>query len=88
MDVDTFLSRLAAIYPVLEGGGIREEVEGVRTAPPPADDRLSVASSLALQRLADRGAITLDAVADAKARILDLGSGTKRVSRVRREPAA
>lgn len=88
VDVDTFLSRLAAIYPVLEGGSIREEVEGVRTAPPPTDDRLSVASSLALQRLADRGAITLDAVADAKARILDLGSGTKRVSRVRREPAA
>ena len=88
MDVDTFLSRLAAIYPVLEGGSIREEVEESRTAPLPADDRLSTATSLALQRLADRGVIALDAVADAKARILDFGSGTKRVSRVRRELTA
>jgi hypothetical protein len=32
--------------------------------------------------------IALDAVADAKAKILDLGSGTKRVSRVRRETTA
>jgi hypothetical protein len=88
VDVNVFLSRLAAIYPVLEGGSVREEVEANSTVPPANDGSLSVASSLALQRLADRGSISLDVVADAKARILDLGGSTKRVSRVRRGTAA
>lgn len=88
VDMDMFLSRLAAIYPVLEGGSVREEVEASSTVPPAVDGRLSVASSLALQRLADRGSISLDVVADAKARILDFGGSTKRVSRVRRGTAA
>lgn len=83
VEVDLFLSRLAAIYPVLEGGSVREELEAMRTAPPPTDDRLSVSTSFALQRLADQGSISLDAVADAKARILDFGVGTKRVTHVR-----
>lgn len=87
VDIDVFLTRLAAIYPVLEGGSVREEVEASSTAPPANDGRLSVASSLALQRLADRGSISLDVVADAKARILDFGGSTKRVSRVRRGTA-
>ncbi len=88
VDMDMFLSRLAAIYPVLEGGSVREEVEASSTVPPAVDGRLSVASSLALQRLADRGLILLDVVADARARILDFGGNTKRVSRVRRGTAA
>lgn len=88
VDMDVFLTRLAAIYPVLEGGSVREEVEANRTVPPASDGSLSVASSLALQRLADRGSISLDVFADAKARILDFGSSTKRVSRVRRGTAA
>ncbi len=88
IDVDLFLNRLAAIYPVLEGGSIREQVEANRTMPPANDGSLSVASSLALQRLADRGSISLDVVADAKARILDFGGTTKRVSRVQRGDAA
>ncbi len=84
VDVDVFMSRLSEIYPILEGGVIRDEVEAHRTATPPADGRLSVGTSLALQRLAERGALSLDVVADARARILDLGGNTKRVSRVRR----
>ena len=88
VDMDVFLTRLAAIYPVLEGGSVREEVEASRTIPPANDGSISVASSLALQRLADRGSISLDVVADAKARILDFGGSTKRVSRVRRGTAA
>jgi hypothetical protein len=88
VDIDMFLTRLAAIYPVLEGGSVREEVEASSTVPPANDGSLSVASSLALQRLADRGSISLDVVADAKARILDFGGSTKRVSRVRRGTAA
>jgi len=88
VEMDVFLSRLAAIYPVLEGGSVREEVEANRTAPTPADGRLSVASSLALQRLHDRGSITLGVVADAKIKILDFGGNTKRVSRVRKGAVA
>ena len=88
VDIDVFLNRLAAIYPVLEGGSVREEVEASSTVPPANDGRLSVASSLALQRLADRGSISLDVVADAKARILDFGGSTKRVSRVRQGASA
>jgi hypothetical protein len=88
LEIDLFLARLAVIYPVLEGGSVRAEVEAMRTAAPSADDRLSVATSLALQRLADRGAITLEAVADAKSRILDFGMSTRRVSRVRLGVAA
>ncbi len=88
VDIDVFLNRLAAMYPVLEGGTVREEVEASSTVPPANDGRLSVASSLALQRLADRGSISLDVVADAKARILDFGGSTKRVSRARRGTVA
>lgn len=84
VDMDVFLLRLAAIYPVLESGSVREEVEENRTVPHAIDGRLSVASSLALQRLHDRGAITLGVVADAKAKILNFGGSTKRVSRVRK----
>ena len=83
LEIDLFLSRLAAIYPVLDGGSVREELEAMRTVSPVTEDRLSISSSFALQRLADRGAISLDAVADAKSRILDFGVGTKRVSHVR-----
>ncbi|SOY40290.1 conserved hypothetical protein [Cupriavidus phytorum] len=82
IEIDLFLLRLAAIYPVLDGGSVREELEAMRTTPPAADDRLSISLSLALQRLADRGSISLDAVADAKSRILDFGGGTKRASHV------
>lgn len=88
VDMDVFLTRLAAIYPVLEGGSVREEVEANRTVPTASAGSLSVASSLALQRLADRGSISLDVFADAKARILDFGGSTKRVSRVRRGTVA
>nr|ART37006.1 D251 [uncultured bacterium] len=88
VDMEVFLSRLAALYPVLEGGSVREEVEANSTVPRAIDGSLSVASSLALQRLADRGSISLDVVADAKARILNFGGSNKRVSRIRRGTAA
>lgn len=84
LDIDVFLSRLADLYPVLEGGSIREELETMSKVQSASDDRLSIATSFALQRLDDRGSISLDAVADAKTiRILDFGGNTKRVSRVR-----
>lgn len=82
IEIDLFLSRLAAIYPVLEGGGVRDELEAMRSTSPAADDRLSISLSFALQRLDDQDLISLDAVADAKARILDFGGSTKRASHV------
>ncbi len=84
LEIDVFLSRLADLYPVLEGGSIREELETVSKVQRASDDRLSIATSFALQRLDDRGSISLDTVADAKTiRILDFGGNTRRVSRVR-----
>ncbi len=88
VEIDLFLARLAAIYPVLEGGSVRRRWRRCALSPPSADDRLSIATSLALQRLADRGAISLDAMADARGRILDFGVATRRVSRVRLGAAA
>ena len=78
-----FLTRLAAIYPIFEKGSIRESYNAMRLHPPPdAAHRLSIATSIALQRLADRQRIALSSVADAPARILDFGVREGRVSHV------
>ncbi|TNC74348.1 protein DpdG [Rubellimicrobium roseum] len=81
LDIEFFLAKLSRILPVLEGGWAREALEAMCTerADP---DRMSMATSLALRRLADRGMITLEAVADARPRVLDFGLSQERVSRV------
>jgi hypothetical protein len=84
LEIESFLSALSDIFPVFEGGAVRAELDAMRPHTPTNDDRLSVATSLALQRLADRGALTLESVADARGRILDFGIETVRVSRIRR----
>ena len=89
LSIDQFLARLAAIYPVFETGSVRQEYETLRLShPTDADRRLSVATSIALQRLADRQRLTLTKVADASARILDFGVREERVSRVALRAAA
>jgi hypothetical protein len=57
---------------------------------PPVDvsHRLSVATSIALRRLADRQKIRLISVADAPARIFDFGVGEVRFSHVARRDDA
>lgn len=81
MPVEQFLTRLSGIFPVFERGNVREDYESMRLTPvPDLGQRLSVTTSVALQRLADRQRISMSSVADAPARILDFGSREGRVS--------
>lgn len=83
LPIEQFLTRLSGIFPVFEKGSVREDYEAMRLIPvPDLGQRLSVTTSVALQRLADRQRIALASVADAPARILDFGSREGRVSHV------
>ena len=84
LPIEQFLSRLAAMFPVFEKGSVRQEYDAMRLNPLPADaaQRLSIATSIALQRLNDRQKIVLGTEADAPSRILDLGMRESRVSHI------
>jgi hypothetical protein len=83
LTIDVFMNRLAAIFPVFEGGSVRQAYEAMlREAPVDSDRRLSIATSMALRRLADRQKISLAKVADAPGRILDFGMDEDSVSHV------
>lgn len=83
LPIEQFLTRLAAIFPVFETGSVRQDFEAMRLTPlAEGDKRLSVTTSVALQRLADRQRLTMTSVADAATRILDFGRRDGRVSRV------
>ena len=84
LDIEQFLTALNLRYPVFEGGSVWVEVDSMRPQGPSRGDTLSIATSLALRRLAERGEITFEEIADARGRILQFGHETKRVSRVRR----
>lgn len=89
LPIEAFLDRLSAIFPVFEKGSIRKEYDALRLNPTAdAVHRLSIATSMALQRLADRQRIGLNSIADAPARVLDLHFRTVRVSHVLRKEAA
>ena len=89
LPVEQFLTRLSAIFPVFETGSVRQDFEAMRLNPDPDDDkRLSIATSLALQRLADRQRLSMSGVADAASRILNFGSRKERVSRIALKVAA
>ena len=89
LSIEAFLDRLSAIFPVFEKGSIRKEYDALRLNPPAdAVHRLSIATSIALQRLADRQRILIGSVADAPARVLDFGIHEGRVSHVSRRGAA
>jgi hypothetical protein len=89
LPIEHFLRRLAAIFPVFETGSVRQEFEAMRLTPvADGDKRLSIATSLALQRLVDRQRLTMTSVADAAGRILDFGSREGRASRVQLREAA
>jgi hypothetical protein len=82
MPIDQFVSRLAAIFPVFEEGSVRKEYDAMRLSAAPAR-HMSIATSIALQRLADRQKIVLPtSVADAPVRILDFGTRQDRVSHI------
>jgi hypothetical protein len=83
LPIETFLSRLALIFPVFEKGSVRQEYDGMRLTPPiDAAHRLSIATSIALQRLEDRQKIVMTSVADAPTRVLDFGAREGRISHV------
>ena len=89
LPIEQFMTRLAAIFPVFETGSVRQDYEGMRLTPVvDGDKRLSIATSLALQRLVDRQRLTMTGVADATSRILDFGSREGRVSRIALREAA
>ena len=83
LPIEQFLNRLAAIFPVLEKGSVRQHYDEMRRNPTAdAIHRLSIATSIALQRLADRQQIVLRSVADATSRVLDFGVREGRVSHI------
>jgi hypothetical protein len=83
LPIEQFLTRLSSIFPVFEKGSVREDYEAMLLVPvPDPGQRLSITTSIALQRLADRQRIALTTLADAPARILNFGSREGRVSHV------
>jgi hypothetical protein len=87
MRIGEVIAGLAARCPVLEEGATRREVEGRFLRPTREPSRLSQATSLAFRRLHDGGLISVRALADAEARVLDLGDATDRVTHVGRTRA-
>lgn len=90
LGIEQFVSRLAAILPVFEGGKVRKDIirspEAARTGA--IGTKLSQATSLALQRLESSQLLELRRDADAPIIILDLGCTERRVSHVRRRLAS
>jgi len=83
LPIEAFLDLLSAIFPVFEKGSVRKEYDGLRLNPSAdAAHRLSIATSIAVQRLADRQKLSLGSVADAPARVLDFGVREGRISHV------
>ncbi len=83
---DAFMSKLAGIFPVLEGGSARQEIEAMNGASPyQSERRLSPATSIALQRLADRQQIEMISRADAPPLLLDFGVRTERITHIVRK---
>lgn len=90
MTMEAFLSRLSAIYPVFEGGSARIAYDAMRLEPPDyaGGQRLSMTTSQALKRLADRQRLQMSSIADAPARLLVSASGQDRVSHIALGPAS
>lgn len=83
LPIEQFITRLSAVFPVFETGTVRQDYEARRLTPLlDGDKRLSITTSLALQRLVDRQLLAMATVADAPGRILDFGLREGRVSRV------
>lgn len=83
MPADSFFIRLAQIYPVFETGSMREQLDGLRLTPPQdSERRVTIATSLALQRLVDRKRLLLSPIADAASRVFDFGVREVRYAQV------
>jgi hypothetical protein len=84
LQIDVLMAGLSRIYPVLEGGTARRAIEQllIRADENESDRRLSIATSIALQRLQSSDEVTLITRADAAAAIFNLGTSERRVSHV------
>jgi hypothetical protein len=82
LNVDAFFSRLANIYPVFESGAVRQQIEQFAEVPVDfaRDRRVSITTSIALQRLESNRKLEIISRADAAIAILDLGTSERRVS--------
>jgi len=82
LTMHTFIQRLGAHIPVLDGGQTWNEMEGRMKAPTQAHDHLSQATSFALRRLEQAGKIKLEAISDANAWELRVGRETTSPSHI------
>jgi hypothetical protein len=76
LTMHTFIQRLGAQIPVLDGGQVWNEMGGRLKAATPAHDHLSQATSFALRRLEHAGKIKLAVISDADAWELQVGRET------------
>lgn len=77
--VDAFVERVAILLPVLEGGSARTDVENRMRNSGRADQHFSVATSLALRRLEQRGLLQLGSESDTQRWVLDNGRNVTRL---------
>lgn len=82
LTMQTFIQRLGAHIPVLDGGRVWHEMAGRLKAATPGHDHLSQATSFALLRLEQAGKIKLAAISDADAWELRVGRDTKSPSHI------
>lgn len=84
LGIERFVTRLASIFPVFEGGNVRKAMiispDAVQTGS--TGVKLSQSTSLALQRLETTQELKFRRDADAPAIILDLGMTERRISHV------
>jgi len=83
LTIQTFVHRLGAQIPVLDGGRVWHEMQGrFREALQANDKHLGQAASLALLRLLQAGKIKLEGLSDAAAWVLEVGRESKSISHI------
>lgn len=83
LTMHTFLQRLAAQIPVLDGGEVWQNIQGrLRGAMHAKDKHVSQATGLALLRLQRAGKIQLEGLSDASSWMLEVGREVKSISHI------
>lgn len=82
LTMQSFIQRLGAQIPVLDGGHVWNDIEGRLKATTQAHDHLSQATSFALLRLEHAGKIKLEALSDADAWELRVGRAAQSPSHI------
>jgi hypothetical protein len=83
LSMQTFLQRLGAQVPVLDGGQVWHDIQARLKGPMQAQEKhVSQATSLALLRLEHAGKIKLEGLSDAASWVLEVGRETKSISHI------